>query len=563
MKENKKQWIKPLMLISILLILIPPVLADSFRENNIMNDNPSEQMTNYSPGEIIDITFSNNYPAIGEPVIIQITFQGNPRGRRFTETLTVIDEFEGIIIQSFTADHHQGIVEIFEKEIRIGRLPQYITVMRWYPVIAGNHSLQFRMGSFPTQIKNISVSYSVDTIIFPSIGCPSIIIREHTDTLTLVVSEKRKINDNPLEINTCILSPINDSSSYILDNQNIEYQTWIAVNEHSVADIAILSYNISTVPYGFYGITITTKKDTYTWSHAVQIRESEPDSFRFVQLSDIHIGKVYSMINEKQKLIEIFTYINNEIQPDFVVLSGDVIDWYNKNRIRNVYNNAQEAIQYSNSPVFIVPGNHERYERRLLFFYYPYFDISYYHRYLNPINDYAWEYAGVNFIFLDSGYDYSRWEIKPDFWNQTPEGSGLTNTQMYLLTDIFGSNSLNQIIIMHHPSVNDRNDSGLFSVPNTLPSGNDECIVFNRAEFIEYCINTNVMLVLSGHTHQNKILDYKGKPPSNCFDWPVFVQTDSAILNRNFLGGRVIHIDQGIVTNYDFVALSSDFLALT
>lgn len=559
MKKNKKIWFSTLLLISLLLSFLPQGSGQNYMQHSTKNNMLNSRQPVDSAGEIIDIYFSNMYPTLGEPIIILVRFKGNPLGKSFTQQLTVTDEFDGIVMHSFTAEQHSGTVQIYEKNIRIGRLPSYFTIFSWYPVIAGNHSLQFSIESYCPVIKNISVGYSVESILFPSIGCPSIIVKDKTDTLTVVVSEQRNIDDDCLQITQTNLYPIDGGDPFSLQNHSIIYQTWVYVDKETVSDIAIISYTINSLALGFYNISLQTNTRTYQWSHAVQIIQSEPESFRFVQLTDIHIGKVYSLRNEKQRLIDIFTYVNSEIQPDFIVLTGDSIDWYNSNAPRNVFIDLQEAIQHSDVPVFVVPGNHDRYQRRLLFLYFPYFDLSSYHSYINPINDYSWSYAGVNFIFLDSGYDYSRWEIKPDFWYQTPEASGLTNTQMYLIKNVFGNSILNQIIMMHHPAVNDEDDRGLFYVPNNLPSGNDECIAFNREEFINYCKNFNVSLVLSGHTHYNKVLNYLGELPADLFEWPVFVQTDSSTLHPNFLGGRVIEIDQGRVTNYDFVPLSFDF----
>jgi hypothetical protein len=559
MKKNKKLCLTIILVLILLIAVYPQVIGQkSVEKSNKYNISHLKQ-TDFSAGEIIDILFSNTYPSIGEPIIIIVRFKGNPMGKRFSESFRVVDECDGIVIHSFTAQQHQSSVELYQKNISIGKLPSYFAIFSWYPVVVGNHSLQFIMGSHPAITKNISVGYSTETLIFPSIGCPSIITKDKTDSLTIVVSEQRKRNDTALSIEHTKLSIINGSDTYMLNNHSIQYKTWVCVDEHTVSDIMIVSYNVSTLSTGFYNIALTTKKNIYEWSHAVKIVQSDPESFRFVQLTDIHIGKLYSLRNEKQRLIDIFTYLNDEIQPDFIVLTGDSVDWYNANAPRNFFIDVQEAIQHSKVPVFVVPGNHDRYQHRLLMLYSPYFDLSSYHQYLNPILDYSWQYGGVNFIFLDSGYDYSRWEIKPNFWYQTPEASGLTHMQMYLLKNVFGHSLTNQIVMMHHPAVNDEEDRGLFSVPNTLPSGNDECIVVNRAEFITYCKTFNVSLVLSGHTHYNKVLNYLGEPVSNFFEWPVFVQTDSSTLHKEFVGGRVIEIDKGNVKRYDFVPLTLEF----
>jgi tRNA(Ile)-lysidine synthase TilS/MesJ len=123
---------------------------------------------------------------------------------------------------------------------------------------------------------------------------------------------------------------------------------------------------------------------------------------------------------------------------------------------------------------------------------------------------------------------------------------------MYLLEHQWGKNQMNQIIVMHHPAVNDGNDTGLGALPNDLPSGNNECIALHRAAFIDYCLAYNVSVVLTGHTHKNQLFNFLGKEPSNASAWPVFVQTRSATLSGQDNGGRVIRIMNSTVVSYAY-----------
>jgi UDP-2,3-diacylglucosamine pyrophosphatase LpxH len=124
---------------------------------------------------------------------------------------------------------------------------------------------------------------------------------------------------------------------------------------------------------------------------------------------------------------------------------------------------------------------------------------------------------------------------------------------MYLLMNHWGNDQMNQIIAMHHPAVNDKNDTGIGAIPNDLPSGNDECIAFNRGAFITYCQMHNVSLVLTGHTHENHVFTVDGKETSNYSAWPLFVQTDSATLSGQDNGGRVVSIKNSAVISYEYL----------
>jgi len=415
--RKESVFIKTLVVLILLNFTLHPVMAITF-ENKTGNGTYSmESVEDISPGEIIDISFSNYYPTLGEPIEIKVIIKGNPTGNQFTETLTVMDEFEGIIVQSSEAQLKTGSVLIDQKEITIGKLPRYTKKITWYPVVVGNHSLHFTLGSYPVNLQNISVGYDVENIIFPSLGCPSLICKDKTDKLTVVISEERYILEDPIEIYRAELQPINGPSIYLLYNQTVQFRTWLYVNEDEVEDNLILNYDTNNIPGGFYNIKLITAKKEYTWPHAVKIIDEEPEEFSFVQLTDIHIGKVYNLINEKEMLADVIHYVNEEVKPDFVILSGDLVDWYNSRNRRNFFLELQEIIVMCDSPVFTIPGNHDRYEHRLILLYNPFYDLSNYHFYINPLNDYAFEYGNMNFLLLDSGYDYSRWEIKLNIWS--------------------------------------------------------------------------------------------------------------------------------------------------
>ena len=258
--RKESVFIKTLVVLILLNFTLHPVMAITF-ENKTGNGTYSmESVEDISPGEIIDISFSNYYPTLGEPIEIKVIIKVNPTGNQFTETLTVMDEFEGIIVQSSEAQLKTGSVLIDQKEITIGKLPRYTKKITWYPVVVGNHSLHFTLGSYPVNLQNISVGYDFENIIFPSLGCPSLICKDKTDKLTVVISEERYILEDPIEIYRAELQPINDPSIYLLYNQTVQFRTWLYVNEDEVEDNLILSYDTNNIPGGFYNIKLITAK---------------------------------------------------------------------------------------------------------------------------------------------------------------------------------------------------------------------------------------------------------------------------------------------------------------
>jgi predicted MPP superfamily phosphohydrolase len=510
-----------------------------------------QHTTGSTPGDILFLS-CYSYPTLSEPVPITVTVQGDAAAP-FNETLVISDEFYGLVDAAGEMSWRTGNVTEQQTTITIGRLPRYTEKITWYPTVVGNHTLHIAAGSFPEQTINVSVSFDTNGIITPSLGHPCIISKDTTNELQVTIAETRASTDPPAQILSAALHPINDSTSYPLENQVAVSQRGVNQGPDLLQEELIVTYNISTIPSGFYDITIQTTTQNSTWPHAVKIQDSQPTDYKVVQLTDTHIRKLANLIDEKKELQSLITSINENIHPDFVLLTGDSIDWYNEKYKRNVFEELKEVLLTCDVPVFTTPGNHERYGNSLLFLYYPFTNLTGYHRFLNPLSDSSFAYGDVNYVLLDSGYDYSRWEIQPQIWNTTPEGSGLTNTQMYLLENVWGNAAMDQIIAMHHPAVNDKNDTGPGAVPNNLPSGNDECIAFNRGAFIDYCTTSNVSLVLEGHTHESHVFNALGVTPVNATAWPLFIQTRSSTLSGADDGGRVLHIQNGIVLSYDYV----------
>lgn len=534
-------------LLMIIILLLPVTSVGTSSEYKIIGRTQFE-----TPGEIIAVSCSESYPTLGQPVSLLITLAGKAR-QRYNETLTVIDEFSGFAMTDGEMKWISGSLTEIKMNVTIGILPSYTRKIPWYPTVVGNHTFHVSAGVTSEKQLNVSVGFDVEGIITPSLGCPVIISKNNTNQLSITLSQERFITEEPIHLTNVTLQTIDGPDSYPLENQIDKWYTLIEAGADIAEDEIIVSYDIDSIPEGFYNITVMTTTGNYTWPHAVKIMNTAPTDYTVVQLSDIHIGKYSNVVNKKKELIRLFTYINEIIHPEFVILSGDSVDWYNQKSKRNVYVDLQQAILQCDSPVYTVPGNHERYANSVLFLYFPYSNLTPYHRYLNPLSDYSLQYGTMNFVFLDSGYEYSRWEIQPKIWNLSPEGSGLTNTQMYLLENTYGAHQMNQMIIMHHPAVSDTNDTGLGALPNDLPSGNNECIALNRGAFITYCLENNISLVLTGHTHKNHVFTSLGKETMNDTAWPLFVQTDSATLNRQTNGGRIIQIQNSAIVSHEYL----------
>ncbi|MCX8096073.1 MAG: metallophosphoesterase, partial [Spirochaetes bacterium] len=112
-------------------------------------------------------------------------------------------------------------------------------------------------------------------------------------------------------------------------------------------------------------------------------------------------------------------------------------------------------------------------------------------RFLN----YYIDISNVRLIFIDTGYDYYFSFFAYNGILPEPEASGLTASQInFLKSALETSTNRFNIILTHHPFLN-KDDEGIF--------------LFNRDEFYNLTKSNKVSLILSGHTHENRVFDSK------------------------------------------------------
>ena len=93
------------------------------------------------------------------------------------------------------------------------------------------------------------------------------------------------------------------------------------------------------------------KKGTYPWTSEPKIAG---DSYRFVIIGDLTGGEEPGIFKQAVERI-------NDLDPDFVVSVGDLIDGYtiDTSLINSEWQSFQNTLQKLNAPFFYVPGNHD------------------------------------------------------------------------------------------------------------------------------------------------------------------------------------------------------------
>ncbi|NQE45414.1 3',5'-cyclic adenosine monophosphate phosphodiesterase CpdA [ANME-1 cluster archaeon GoMg2] len=324
--------------------------------------------------------------------------------------------------------------------------------------------------------------------------------------------------------------------------------------------------------YGCNDNEQTGEKIVYDKRITLELEEREFSDFSFVQLTDVHIGCnlvgsiVKRWITDKmceyqtKKSVESFTGVIDGInnipsEIDFVLVTGDLVEYSNEDFFEK-FNNVLESL---NTPIkaYIIPGNHDRRTNPAS----GDDKLTTYHRciktpgpnisdddYLIGRDNYTFEGEDYLFIGLDSGKDFNEWDIimprgeglpivLPDM---SPEGTGLFYAQLSKLKNNISAD-IPKIIFMHHPAINDRDDNDAIWEENPpAPGHNNACISKNRNKFIDYCDDHKVKLVLTGHTHEDKIFNAKGERVDyNSNDRPLFIQTTSV---KDHLKCRVIQV---------------------
>ncbi|RZN32077.1 MAG: hypothetical protein EF813_11995, partial [Methanosarcinales archaeon] len=347
----------------------------------------------------------------------------------------------------------------------------------------------------------------------------------------------------------------------------------VTVNDEQATGTGNWSANVTLLEGEDLITVVATDRAGLTTTRTITVYRIE--LFTFVHITDVHIGYWPSndtYYSEFLLSIEKFTdtlQATKTHNPEFILSPGDLVE-YSKEDFFNAYMGISESLDI---PLYNTPGNHDRrgWDPRDDVGLTTYDEIITNPDDIKPLNngyrDYYFDKHGYRFIGLDSGADYnvslppflrssnvSTLASYDDLYDYSPEGDGLKEIQLTGLSEM--DSEMPKIIFMHHPAVSDSDDesTSLSSEPpvtNNCPEygGNDACIAFNRCGFIDYCINNNTDLVLTGHTHWDYVKTVFNEPETHKTR---FIQTRSATKDPdcNYHGYRVIRItDEGAVTH--------------
>lgn len=212
----------------------------------------------------------------------------------------------------------------------------------------------------------------INIIQYPLFTEPALLAVDEILNISIIITEEAILE------NLTLLSKYN-SISVEFNEENIS----------STERLVSFTIDSSYVP-GLYSIVLETSiGDDIEWN-SVRVYETIPNNFTMVHLTDTHIG--ISGVTADEDLNYTVHRIN-EINPEFVILTGDVISGsYNYTLNLENIEIALKILSQLKMPVFIINGNHDLY------------NTSQWESYVNPRYQYSLNFGKYHFTFT-SIYD--------------------------------------------------------------------------------------------------------------------------------------------------------------
>ncbi|NOZ82580.1 MAG: metallophosphoesterase [Euryarchaeota archaeon] len=177
---------------------------------------------------------------------------------------------------------------------------------------------------------------------------------------------------------------------------------------------------------------------------------------RIVQISDTHFGEEFKPEKFREAVRQI-----NEMEPELVILSGDIVTW----GIHTEFREAYEAIGDIQAEVFAIPGNHDARNDGLKYFRLYFGEVKKSTR----LDDLV--IAGVNSTLPDSDDGY------------------VGEEQRRWVERTFRRNCINMLVLHHH----------VVPVPHT---GRNQNVLIDAGEVVEsLMLHCHGGVVLAGHRH--------------------------------------------------------------
>ena len=332
----------------------------------------------------------------------------------------------------------------------------------------------------------------LDTISYPQLGCPEIVVRDATtNTANVYISifHSYGVIKSAVVCAVCYSGGISQKkqATSVIFTENTNY--WLKL--------------VATFPFWWaetmkmYDLEVTVTNNTggvstYNSAHCLYVVESSDynsNTFWFAQITDTHCGRTfwgYALSDAPQRtsmyhmamLYQLIKMLNERVpKPAFLLYTGDLID--DPGDMSGMAT-VRQIIRMANFPVFCTPGNHDGYI------------LSPYDTYITTNKDYYFTWGNYRFISYDSGSSV----IFP--FIPSTRLMGLTGSQLSTLKSWIEdahNHGYRVFVFSHGPNVGDPNYRHI-----AIWIDNDKPFVEYLSEHPDY-----VEAVFAGHTHGSNI----------------------------------------------------------
>jgi predicted MPP superfamily phosphohydrolase len=361
-------------------------------------------------------------------------------------------------------------------------------------------------------------------IIYPLSTTPAL-VEKNSD---LIINFKADEFEEIYVIISTAYEPIKDE--FLLEN--ITY--W---QENSVWNIQV---NIpSSIPEELYNITLFFENDDISYksnqARSLKVYTEFSDDFSFIHIADIHYGDPRGLVESIEETIG-FKSIKrcikevNLLQPDFVLISGDIVfGQLYPFEYRTEYKKCYELLQTFDVPTFLVPGNHDGYNRILED------GFDFWQEYFGPLN-YSFNYGKYHFTAVNS-FDMSKLFRLTFLFIPLNWGGSITDVQLnWIKNDLEAYDSKLNFLFLHHNPLWDTSSNSLIGKSYE-----------NREELLSLIFENEVDMVLAGHNHLDTV---------NIENNVIFITTttpESEIsTDDGYWGYRLIEIVDGEIFSYNY-----------
>lgn len=309
------------------------------------------------------------------------------------------------------------------------------------------------------------------------------------------------------------------------------------INKNSYWETMFLIPN--NTPEELYNLTIIVEKNNQFFSNShprsVSIYNEIDDDFTIVHIADFHVGDPRGLtvnVDETIGFKSIKRCINeiNLIHPDLVIISGDLVFGQLYPFEYSVeYKKCYELIQLFDVPTFLIPGNHDGYNR------FKEDGLEFWKNYFGPLY-YSFDFGNFHFIGVNS-FDWpANHRISISFIALNWGGSIQDEQLNWIEEDLESTNANLTFMFLHHNPIWDTKKDSLLRMGYK-----------NRNKLLSLIDEKNVDMVLAGHVHRDTVNNRYGT---------IFITTTtpaSDIRKKDgYWGYRLIKVENGNIVSYNY-----------